>query len=91
MNEPTDNLLPWMRDHAIPPIFAETLAADVGRLTRERDEARALLRDVATSGVDVGSDDARIGYVTVQVDRGTWNEVRSLYYPPPGATACRNA
>lgn len=35
-----------------------------------------LLHDVATSGVE--HDDSRIGYVTVQIDRSTWNRIQAL-------------
>jgi hypothetical protein len=47
----------------------------IEHLTRERDEARALLREVANS---VELDDPRIGYVVVQIDSETWNDVRAL-------------
>jgi len=46
--------------------FNEELAAENKRL-------KELLRDVALSGVEF--DDERIGYVTVQIDRTTWNEL----------------
>ncbi len=40
---------------------------------RRRDELRALLRDVAASGVE--HDDPRNSYVLVQIDRRIWTEV----------------
>jgi hypothetical protein len=36
-----------------------------------------LLREIAASGVE--SDDPRISYVVVQVDRITWNRLRALH------------
>src|SRR5690606_568610 len=42
----------------------------------ELDQLRELICDVAASGVVV--DDARLRYVEIQVDRQTWDEVRTL-------------
>ena len=41
-----------------------------------RDEVRDALREVADSGVEF--DDERLDYVTVQIDRETWNAVRAI-------------
>ena len=41
-----------------------------------RDEVREALREVADSGVEFN--DERVGYVTVQIDRETWETVRRL-------------
>ena len=43
---------------------------------QELGDLRALLGAVAASGVEL--DDPRIGYVTVQIDRATWDVVRAL-------------
>jgi hypothetical protein len=44
------------------------------RALRGAEEARALLREVAGSGVE--QDDPRLDYVTVQMDRATWDALR---------------
>lgn len=49
--------------------FNEELEAEVKRL-------KELLRDVALCGVE--HDDARLDYVTVQIDRTTWDELREV-------------
>jgi len=42
--------------------------------SRPREERlEALLREVSTAGVEL--DDPRIGYLTVQLDRVTWDEI----------------
>jgi hypothetical protein len=43
-------------------------------------ELEGALREVGQSGV--AFDDERIGYVTVQIDRGTWQEIRTLTRRP---------
>lgn len=48
--------------------------SDVAALTPRDGNTRALLRDVARSGVTL--DDPRIPYVTVQIDRDTWDALR---------------
>lgn len=54
-------------------------APDAGQPSAEaRDE---LLLEVAQSGVEF--DDPRIDYVTVQIDRVTWDALRALLSAPP--------
>jgi|GEM_PF-4914819 len=42
----------------------------------ELERLEALLREVSTAGVEL--DDPRIGYLTVQIDRVTWNEIKEI-------------
>lgn len=42
--------------------------------TPREERLEALLREVSTAGVEL--DDPRIGYLTVQIDRDTWNEIK---------------
>jgi len=46
--------------------WASALFAEIAR----REELEELLRDVRNSGVEF--EDSRIGYVVVQIDKGTW-------------------
>jgi hypothetical protein len=54
----------------------DALAAAVESLAAQVERYRALLLDVAWSGVE--DDDPRTKYRTVQIDRDTWHEVRAL-------------
>lgn len=56
--------------------LVERLRADAAAVRAERDRYREALREVAASGVEF--DDARVGYVTVQIDRPTWQDVQAL-------------
>jgi hypothetical protein len=47
------------------------------RAVADRDDLRDLLRDVARSGVELA--DERLRYVTVQVDRTTWDAVQAAF------------
>ena len=47
--------------------------AEIARLREDNGRLRALLYDVANSGV--AQDNPRIGYVEVQIDRTTWAEI----------------
>ena len=44
-------------------------------------ELEGLLREVAGAGVEF--DDARLGYLSIQIDRGTWNEIRRVLEVKP--------
>jgi len=61
-----------------------SLAQAVIDITHERDiisavaeSHRAVLHDVATSGVEFS--DARVDYVTVQIDTATWQAVQQFH------------
>lgn len=56
-----------------PPEIGRTVVRD---LMRERDQLRTLIREVAQSGVEF--EDARIGWLSVQIDRGTWDEINAV-------------
>lgn len=47
---------------------------------RENERLRELMREVAGSGVEF--EDPRVGYVVVQIDRPTWDEVRDVHGGP---------
>ena len=42
---------------------------------RDVERMRALLGDVGASGVEFS--DPRVGYVTVQINRATWNKIQN--------------
>lgn len=54
------------------------------RLLAEVERARALLRDIAASGIEF--DDGRLRYMTVQVDRTTWCSIRAYLASARGET-----
>lgn len=55
---------------------AEAIRRSVASLRRIYDDMRAVLREVAASGVE--SDDPRLPYVVVQIDRETWRRALEL-------------
>ena len=52
------------------------IRAENAELTRQLEEARELLTEVAVSGVSMS--DPRIDYVEVQIDTDTWAELREM-------------
>jgi len=58
------------------PSESVRVLAELVALRAQVQEMREVIRDMADSGVAM--DDERIGWVEVQVDRATWNEVLRL-------------
>lgn len=62
-------------------IRADLHAAEIARLTRELEEARALLREL--TGHEPVLDDERLRYVEIQVNREAWEAARSAVCAHP--------
>jgi hypothetical protein len=60
---------------AVPRSYLRYLEQKVVTLAQQNAGAVDLLRDVATAGVEF--DDSRLGYVSVQIDRATWDALAS--------------
>lgn len=67
----------YRREFWIKQVDAESIVREEFQAGSTQDlnllRARDLLREVAQSGVEF--DDARIGWVTVQIDRDVWDEI----------------
>lgn len=63
-------------DAGIKRLRNEALEGWCETLTRERDDARAALKEVASAGV--AFDDHRLSYVEIQIERSTLNEIRAM-------------
>jgi len=61
-------------DNSHPLWQKEGMGRDITALLDEVERLKALLREVAQSGVE--HDDPRIGYLTVQIDRVTWEALQ---------------